>query len=191
MTSFLRPLFLALLGCTGLNLSAQTLLVYADTLHTMAGPSIKDAVIVISDGKIVRAGPADSTIAPRIGRVIKAAVVTPGLIDAHSVLGLSGQLNQPHDQDQLDKSAPLQADLRAIDAYNAREPLVPFTRSLGITTINTGHAPRALVSGTRMSSPRKKWSPSPSANPAFPATTPPKAKLPAPVPNPWPCCAPI
>lgn len=150
MTSFLRPLFLTLLGCTGLSLSAQTLLVYADTLHTMAGPSIEDAVIVISDGKIVRAGPADSTIAPRIGRVIKAAVVTPGLIDAHSVLGLSGQLNQPHDQDQLDPSAPLQADLRAIDAYNAREPLVPFTRSLGITTINTGHAPRALISGTTM-----------------------------------------
>ncbi|MDB4473726.1 amidohydrolase family protein [Opitutaceae bacterium] len=152
MTTFtpIRSLFLTLFASTALSLSAQTLLVYADTLHTMAGPSIEDAVIVISDGKIVRAGPADSTIAPRIGRVIKAAVVTPGLIDAHSVLGLSGQLNQPHDQDQLDKSAPLQADLRAIDAYDAREALVPFTRSLGITTINTGHAPRALVSGTTM-----------------------------------------
>ena len=150
MISFIRSLFLALFASSVLSLSGQTLLVRADTLHTMAGPPIKDAIIVISDGKIVRVGPADSTIAPRIGRIIKAAVVTPGLIDAHSVLGLSGQLNQPHDQDQLDKSAPLQADLRAIDAYNAREPLVPFTRSLGITTINTGHAPRALISGTTM-----------------------------------------
>lgn len=152
MTTFpsIRSLFLALIASTSLSLSAQTLLVRAAMLHTMAGPPIKDAVIVISDGKIVRVGSADSTMAPKIGRVIHAAVVTPGLIDAHSVLGLSGQLNQPHDQDQLDKSAPLQADLRAIDAYNAREPLVPFSRSLGITTINTGHAPRALVSGTTM-----------------------------------------
>lgn len=138
------------LASIGASLSAQTLVVRADTLHTMAGPAIEDAVVVISAGKITHVGPAASTPTPRTGRVIQAAVVTPGLIDAHSVLGLSGQLNQPHDQDQLDKSAPLQADLRAIDAYNAREPLVTFSRSLGITTINTGHAPRALVSGTTM-----------------------------------------
>lgn len=150
MTTFIRLLTLAALASLTLNLSAQTLVVRAGTLHTMTGPPIEDAVIVISDGKIVRVGPAASTATPRTGRVLEAAVVIPGLIDAHSVLGLSGQLNQPHDQDQLDKSAPLQADLRAIDAYNAKEPLVEFTRSLGITTINTGHAPRALVSGTTM-----------------------------------------
>ena len=150
MSSLFRSFALAALTNLALPLCGQTLVVRADTLHTMAGPSIKDAVVVIADGKIVCAGPAASTATPRTGRVIHAAVVTPGLIDARSVLGLSGQLNQPHDQDQLDRSAPLQADLRAIDAYNAQEPLVTFTRSLGITTIDTGHAPRALVSGTTM-----------------------------------------
>ena len=150
MKALIRSLVFSALTSLTVSLSAQTLVVRADTLHTMAGPAIKDAVIVISDGKIVRVGPAASTAVPRTGRVLQAEVVTPGLIDAHSVLGLSGLLNQPHDQDQLDKSAPLQADLRALDAYNAKEPLVEFTRSLGITTINTGHAPRALVSGTTM-----------------------------------------
>ena len=150
MKALFRSLILSALASLALNLSAQTLVVFADTLHPMTGPAIKDAVIVIADGKIVRVGPAASTPAPRTGNTLHAAVVTPGLIDAHSVLGLSGLLNQPHDQDMLDKSAPLQADLRAIDAYNAKEPLVTFTRSLGITTINTGHAPRALMSGTTM-----------------------------------------
>jgi len=142
--------FLALAALASSTLSAQTLVVRAGMLHTMAGPPIEDAVVIIANGKIVRLGPAASTATPRTGRVLEAAVVIPGLIDAHSVLGLSGQLNQPHDQDQLDRSAPLQADLRAIDAYNAKEPLVEFSRSLGITTINTGHAPRALISGTTM-----------------------------------------
>jgi imidazolonepropionase-like amidohydrolase len=150
MTSFIRPIILATLSSFSLSLSAQTLVVRAGTLHTMAGPPIEDAVVVIANGKIVRVGPAATTATPKTGRVLEAAVVTPGLIDAHSVLGLSGLLNQPHDQDMLDRSAPLQADLRAMDAYNAREPLIEFTRSLGITTVNTGHAPRALISGTTM-----------------------------------------
>jgi len=47
--------------------------------------------------------------------------VTPGLIDAHSVVGLNGYLNQPHDQMALDGSASMQPELRAIDAYNAQD----------------------------------------------------------------------
>jgi imidazolonepropionase-like amidohydrolase len=150
MKTLFPSLVLAFVASFSVNASAQTLVVHAETLHTMTGPAIKDAVIVIADGKIVRVGPAATTAVPSTGNVLRAVVITPGLIDAHSVLGLSGLLNQPHDQDMLDNSAPLQADLRAIDAYNAKEPLVTFTRSLGITTINTGHAPRALVSGTTM-----------------------------------------
>ena len=56
-------------------------------------------------------------------------VVTPGLVDAHSVVGLAGSLNQPHDQIQLEASAAIQPELRAIDAYNAREPLVEWLRT--------------------------------------------------------------
>ena len=82
--------------------------------------------------------------------MLKAAVVTPGLIDAHATVGLSGILNQPHDQDQLEKSASFQPELRAIDAYNARDPLVAWVRSYGVTTVNTGHAPGALSSGQTM-----------------------------------------
>ena len=40
--------------------------------------------------------------------------------------------------------------LRAIDAYNAREPLVEWLRSFGVTTVHTGHAPGAVISGQTM-----------------------------------------
>ncbi len=59
-------------------------------------------------------------------------------------------MNQPHDQMQVETSAAVQPELRAIDAYNARDPLVLWLRSHGVTTIHTGHAPAALVSGQTM-----------------------------------------
>jgi imidazolonepropionase-like amidohydrolase len=127
---------------------ADTLVVHAGTLHPVAGPVVHEAVVIVRDGKIAAIGPAASTTIPTGARVIEAAVVTPGLIDAHSVVGLSGILNQPHDQDQVDRSAAAQPELRALDAYNAREPYVAYTRSFGVTTINTGHAPAALISGS-------------------------------------------
>jgi hypothetical protein len=83
-------------------------------------------------------------------RTLKARVVTPGLIDAHTVVGLAGYLNQPHDQDQLERSDAIQPSLRAVDAYNAREPLVDWLRQFGVTTLHTGHGPGALVSGQTM-----------------------------------------
>ncbi|HEV2130603.1 MAG TPA: amidohydrolase family protein, partial [Longimicrobiaceae bacterium] len=79
-----------------------------------------------------------------------ARVVTPGLIDARTVVGLAGYLNQPHDQDQLDRSNPIQPELRAIDAYNAEEELVGWLQGFGVTALHTGHAPGALVSGQTM-----------------------------------------
>jgi imidazolonepropionase-like amidohydrolase len=121
--------------------------VRADRIHTAAGPVIQDGVILVRDGRIQRVGPASDIQIPADYRVLEAAVVTPGLIDAHSVVGLSGYLNQPHDQDQLESSAPIQPELRAIDAYNPREALVEWIRGFGVTTIHTGHGPGAVISG--------------------------------------------
>jgi imidazolonepropionase-like amidohydrolase len=131
--------------------AAAQIAIRGDTVHTLAGPAIKDGIVLVgSDGKIERVDAASNVRAPSGYRVLKARVVTPGLIDAHTVVGLAGYLNQPHDQMQLERSAAIQPELRAIDAYNAREPLIEWLRSHGITTIHTGHAPGALVSGQTM-----------------------------------------
>ena len=127
--------------------AGETIAVRGETVHTMAGEPISDGVVLIEDGKIAAVGPAADVAIPSGVRVLEAKVVVPGLIDAHSVVGLAGYLNQDHDQDQLEESAPLQPELRAIDAYNAREALVEWVRKLGVTTIHTGHGPGALISG--------------------------------------------
>jgi imidazolonepropionase-like amidohydrolase len=124
--------------------------VRGETVHTMAGAAIRDGVVLIRDGKIERVGAASQVQVPAGYRVISARVVTPGLVDAHTVVGLSGYLNQPHDQDQVERSAAMQPELRAVDAYNAREELVAWLRRHGVTTIHTGHGPGALISGGTM-----------------------------------------
>ncbi|MBI3838332.1 MAG: amidohydrolase family protein [Planctomycetia bacterium] len=117
------------------------------TIYTMAGAAIEDGVVVIQDGKITAIGQANQIAVPPAFRVLEAKVVTPGLIDAHSTVGFSGILNHAHDQDQLERSAPIQPELRAIDAYNAQEDLIEWIRSFGVTTIHAGHAPGELMSG--------------------------------------------
>ncbi len=124
--------------------------VRADIVHTMAGPTITDGVVLIRNGRIERVGPAASVQVPRGYREIRARVVTPGLVDAHTVVGVSGYLNQPHDQDQVESSAPMQPELRAVDAYNPEDKLVEWVRELGVTTMQTGHGPGALISGQTM-----------------------------------------
>ncbi len=119
----------------------------AERLYTSAGPVIADGVILIVDGKIKAVGPASGIKIPSGITIRKAKVATPGLVDTHSTVGFSGMLNQVHDQDQLEGSAPIQPELRAVDAYNGRDPLVAWLRSLGVTTVHTGHGPGALISG--------------------------------------------
>ncbi|CAN5710450.1 amidohydrolase family protein [soil metagenome] len=131
-------------------LAAQNVAVRGETVYTMAGPPIQDGVVLIRDGKVERVGPAAQVRIPEGYRTLTARVVTPGLIDAHTVVGLAGYLNQPHDQDQLDRTNPIQPELRAIDAYNAEEELVGWLRNFGVTTLHTGHGPGALISGQTM-----------------------------------------
>ena len=159
----LISIIFALLGCAGVSTisiasdSQELIVVKATTIHPMTRddsggwhPPISDGVIFIRDGKIEFVGEADARSIPDGARIIEAAVATPGLIDARSVVGLAGWLNYDHDQEQLEHSSPIQPELAALDAYNARDPLVDWVRSFGVTTLHTGHAPGELISGQTM-----------------------------------------
>ena len=142
--------FLALVALAAPAAAAPPLVIRGDLVHTMTGPAIPDGAVVIEAGKVAWVGPASEVPVPAGAREVRGKVVTPGLIDAHTAVGLTGWLNQPQDQDQLDEGDPMQPELRAIDSYNPRERLVEWLRGFGITTIHTGHAPGALVSGQTM-----------------------------------------
>lgn len=142
-----RTATLLLLFCC-ITVSYSQIAVRGETVHTMAGKPLKNALILIKGARIEQVLEGAAAKLPEGYKLMNARVVTPGLVDAHSVVGLAGIFNQRHDQMQLELSEPVQPELRAIDAYNPHEQLVEFVRKLGITTLHTGHAPGALASGT-------------------------------------------
>lgn len=142
--------FLTMVPLTFASPVAAQVAVRGEIVYTMEGEAIRDGVVLIRDGRIEAVGPASQIQVPAGFRQLEGAVVTPGLVDAHSVVGLAGQYNHWHEQDQLDKTDPIQPELRAFDAYNPREDLVAWLRGFGVTTVHTGHGPGALISGQTM-----------------------------------------
>ncbi len=147
MKALIKLLAASLICGLALATQASDIAVRGGVVYTSAGEPIENGVVIIRDGRISAVGPADRTSIPSDLDVVAAAVVTPGLIDAHSVVGMVGYLSQDDDQDQLERSAAIQPELRAIDAYNAREPLIAWLRTFGITTIHSGHGPGETISG--------------------------------------------
>jgi imidazolonepropionase-like amidohydrolase len=118
------------------NGSPHRLAVIAGRIHTVSGETIRDGVVIVEDGHIKQVGTRASIVLPEHIPVLTAAVVTPGLIDGHSVVPISGELNIPADQEQDEHSDPNQADLRVLDSFNPNEPLLQFLREQGVTVVH-------------------------------------------------------
>ena len=146
MRSFL---FAVLFGATTwAQNSNNSYIIDAESIHIGTGKLLSNGRILVNKAIIQAVGTQYEIDAPGGAVRLEAQVVTPGFIVAHTVVGLAGYLNDPgSDQDQLDRSNAIQPELRALDAYNPEEPLVAHLRNHGITTIQTGHAPGAIVSG--------------------------------------------
>lgn len=127
---------------------AGGLAVLGERIHTQSGPPITNGVVLIEAGRITAVGAQSEIAVPQGWGVLLAKVVTPGLVDAHSTVGLAGVLNEAKgDKDELDKTEAIQPGLRALDAFNARDPLVAWVRGFGVTTVHVAPSPGALVPG--------------------------------------------
>ncbi len=127
--------------------SAKKILAHVGRLHTVGGGEIKDAAVLIEDGKIAYVGPEAGAPKPEGVTEIFAAQATPGLIDCHSVIPLTGELNIPADQDQDESSDPNQSDVRVLDAFNPNEPLLQFLRENGVTVIHATPGHTNVIAG--------------------------------------------
>jgi imidazolonepropionase-like amidohydrolase len=117
---------------------AATAVVGARVL-TGTGTEIENGVVLIEGGKIKAVGKAGEVAVPRGARIVDAAgrVVTPGLVDSHSHLGLGPSGGVTEDNEMSD---PVTPELRIIDSIHP-EGLGPdehqFRRALaeGVTTV--------------------------------------------------------
>jgi imidazolonepropionase-like amidohydrolase len=121
--------------------------VLAGRIDTVSHGRIPNGVLLVEDGKIKAIGSRQDVKVPDGWPVLTAAVVTPGLIDAHTVVGLSGAANVGADQDQDEMSDPNQADLRVLDSFNPREPLLEFLCREGVTTAHAVPGRANVIAG--------------------------------------------
>ena len=110
------------------------------TLYTGAadGP-IPNGMLVVADGKVVYAGPADKVPALPVGgesRDLGGAVVIPGLVDTHSHVGIFGRPAVQAHADGSEGSGPVQPGVRALDSIQPDDPGVRMAQAGGVTTAN-------------------------------------------------------
>jgi imidazolonepropionase-like amidohydrolase len=106
------------------------------TIHTGAGEIVEDGVVVIEDGLIARVG---KGIAPPAGAsVVQAggAVVTPGLTDPLTSVGIVEiDLEADARDDRQGTKDRIRAAFRAADGYNPLSSAVRVTRAEGVTSV--------------------------------------------------------
>lgn len=124
-----------------------TLAVLAGRVHVGDGTVYAPGVVLISQGRIRAVGSPQQVPIPAGTAVLTAAEVTPGLIDPFCVAGLSGAWNIPADQDQDELSHPNQAELRVVDGFNPREPLLEFLQAQGITVVHVTPGRQNVLAG--------------------------------------------
>ena len=101
---------------------------------------IEDGVLVVADGRIALLGARGTVAIPADAEVrdVAGLVLMPGLVCTHSHIGqVSGG----------DDSAPVQPEVRALDAIDVLHPSLARARAGGITTVNVMPGSGHVLSG--------------------------------------------
>ena len=118
-------------------LGAQEIAIVGGTVHTVSGPPIEAATVLIRDGRIVAVG--EDVAVPAGARRIEAAgkVVTPGLFDPYSSLGLVEVDAVDPTRDERMEDDLVTPAFDPVVGLNPRSTLLPFARAGGLTTAAT------------------------------------------------------
>ena len=123
----------ALAFATSASVHAQTTAITNARIHTISGPVIERGTVIIRDGVIDAVG-ADVAVPPN-ARVVDAAgmIVTPGLFDSSTSLGLSEIGAVEGTNDIANSNDRVTAAFNVADALNPLATAIPVTRVEGIT----------------------------------------------------------
>ncbi len=130
----LSALCAALVTAAGVH--AQTVAITGGTVYPVSGAPIQNGTVLIRDGKIVAVG-ADVAIPANAQRVdATGKIVTPGLIDAATQLGLVEIGGEPSTRDANARGTDgVAASFRSWDGLNSESVLWAPARNEGVTTV--------------------------------------------------------
>ncbi|HEX7182521.1 MAG TPA: amidohydrolase [Thermoanaerobaculia bacterium] len=116
-------------------LPSRPVLITNATLLTAAGDRIEGGSLLMRDGKIAAVGP--QVQAPADAQVIDARGkwVTPGIIDAHSHLGVYASPGVEAHSDGNEATEPVTADMSAEHALWPQDPQFPLALAGGVTSM--------------------------------------------------------
>lgn len=124
-----------LAGSAG-SAGAQTVAITGGTVYPVSGAPIQNGTVIIRDGKIAAVGanlavPADAQRVDATGKI-----VTPGLINAATVLGVVEIGGEPSTRDQSAKGKDdVAASFRVWDGLNSESTNWASTRNGGVTSV--------------------------------------------------------
>jgi imidazolonepropionase-like amidohydrolase len=106
----------------------------------IAAAPIEDGTLVFHRGRIVAVGPTASIRVPAGAQVhdARGKVIMPGLVDTHSHIGGG---------DGGDRTGPMHASVRILDALDARHPGIQKAQAGGVTVANVMPGSGLLLSG--------------------------------------------
>ncbi|MFO0587649.1 MAG: amidohydrolase family protein [Polyangiaceae bacterium] len=105
-------------------------------VYTGEGEPLDDAVVLVSGGKIKAIGKGIAVPAGAETVQAKGMVVTPGLVESLSDVGLRDVDLEPTANDTADEGKDrIRAAVRTADAYNPQSVVIPITRAGGITSV--------------------------------------------------------
>jgi imidazolonepropionase-like amidohydrolase len=128
--------------------AAETIAITGATIYQRSDRKLDNATIVIRDGRIADVGPAVAVPAGATQIDGKGKVVTAGLIESSTQIGLIEVDLEESGNDGRFGTQPteIHAAYRAVDAYDGRSVAIPVARTGGVTSAITGPS-GGLVAG--------------------------------------------
>lgn len=134
----LAALFIAAPTLASAQAASRVIAITGGTVHPVSGPVIEHGTVLIRDGKIAEVGA--QVVVPAGAQVIDATgkVVTPGLINSNTTLGLSEagspQFSGGYNDTRANGTRGVAASFRAWEGLNPASTFIAPARQGGVTT---------------------------------------------------------
>jgi imidazolonepropionase-like amidohydrolase len=127
--------------------AAPPLVIQNVTVMTAAGPTIRNGAVLVRDGRIAAVGtsvdaPAGATVVDGTGKVL-----TPGLIDVHSHLGVYASPGVDAHSDGNEATSPSTPEVWAEHSVWPQDPQFPRNLEGGVTTVQVLPGSANLIGG--------------------------------------------
>lgn len=106
-------------------------------IYTISGKPIDSGTLIIRNGLIEEVGGVNQVTIPSDAVVVDASgmSITPGIIDAHSHMGVYSWPGVEAHSDGNEATSPVTAQVRAEDGINLEDPAFARARAGGVTTV--------------------------------------------------------